>query len=266
MVSIPEAATAHEFADVAVFSGGRIAASDAERVAREVRHVLAYRGISGGARVRLSTVHFAQERLLVQVNLRVRDTPTRMQAVTASMDDLSSALMRLDRQIVRAWTAWRPRPWPDRSHGPLSAPRAAVITRRKAVTPMRGTPVEAVAVMDAMDYDVHLFTDAESGEDAVVYRAGPSGLRLERQRRMYPPGWSWSSPTVSAPPVALIVNSRPTPALSEGVAVGRLREQALRFLFFTDPISGRGELLYPRWDGNLGLITPTDANDQDGES
>jgi hypothetical protein len=32
----------------------------------------------------------------------------------------------------------------------------------------------------AMDYDVHLFTDAATGEDAVVYRAGPSGLRLAR--------------------------------------------------------------------------------------
>lgn len=34
--------------------------------------------------------------------------------------------------------------------------------------------------LNAMDYDVHLFTDAATGEDAVVYRAGPSGLRLAR--------------------------------------------------------------------------------------
>jgi hypothetical protein len=31
--------------------------------------------------------------------------------------------------------------------------------------------------MDAMDYDVHLFTDADSGEDAVVFRAQDSGHR-----------------------------------------------------------------------------------------
>jgi Sigma 54 modulation/S30EA ribosomal protein C terminus len=74
----------------------------------------------------------------------------------------------------------------------LAAPSDGVITRRKPVVLLRGDPLEAVAVMDAMDYDVHLFTDAETGEDAVVYRAGPAGLRLARQRRMYPPGWSWS--------------------------------------------------------------------------
>ncbi len=37
--------------------------------------------------------------------------------------------------------------------------------------------------MDAMDYDVHIFTDTTTGEEAVVYRAGPAGLRLARQHR-----------------------------------------------------------------------------------
>jgi hypothetical protein len=116
-----------------------------------------------------------------------------------------------------------------------------------------------------MDYDVHLFTDAETGEDAVVYRAGPSGLRLARQRRMLPPGWSWSPPTAS-PPVPLIVNSRPTPTLWKAAAVGRVCEYGLRFLFFTDPASGRGQLLYPRYDGDLALITPIGDASQDGAS
>jgi hypothetical protein len=125
--------------------------------------------------------------------------------------------------------------------------------------------LQAVAVMDAMDYDVHLFTDAETREEAVVYRAGPSGLRLARQHRMYPPGWSWLS-TAAVPPVPLIVNSRPTPTLSEAAAVGRLCEHGLRFLFFTDPATGRGQLVYPRYDGNLGLVTPIGDADQDGGS
>ncbi len=194
--------------------------------------------------------------MLVQVNLRVRATPTRVQAVTGGCDDLSSALERLDRQIVRVWAPWRPRPWPDRTRRMLTAPADAVITRRKPVRPLHGSPVKAVAAMDAMDYDVHLFTDAETGEEAVVYRAGPSGLRLARQHRMHPPGWSWSPPTGSVPPVPLVVNSRPTPTLSEDAAAARLREHGLRFLFFTDPTAGRGQLLYPRYDGNLGLVSP----------
>lgn len=247
---------AQEFPNVVVFSGGQVGACEVERVARAVGHVLDHRGITGGARVRLSTANGANRPTLVQVNLQVRDIPARVQALVAGIEDLGSALARLDRQIVWVRARWRPRPWPDRTRRALAAPAEAVITRRKPVVLGRATPLEAVAVMDAMDYDVHLFTDAETGEDAVVYRAGPSGLRLARQRRMYPPGWSWSPPA-GVPPVPLIVNSRPTPTLTETAALDRVCQHNLRFLFFTDPATGRGQLLYARHDGNLGLITPT---------
>lgn len=264
MVYVSESSTAPQFPDVAVFSGGRVAACEEERVACAVGRVLEHRGITGGARVRLSPANCPDGPMLVQVNLRVSDTPVRVQAVTAGMDDLPPALVRLDRQIVRVWAPWRPRPWPDQGHRRvLTAPADAVITRRKAYVLQRLTPLQAVAVMDAMDYDVHLFTDTESGEDAVVYRAGPSGLRLARQHRMYPPGWSWSPPA-SVPPVPLIVPCHPTPTLTEADALARLCEHGLEFLFFTDPATDRGQLLYPRYDGNLGLITPVGDRKEDG--
>ena len=57
--------------------------------------------------------------------------------------------------------------------------------------------------MSAMDYAVHLFADAETGEDAVVYRSGPTGVRLSRQHSMRPP----TGP--DAP--KLTVDPRPTP-------------------------------------------------------
>ncbi|KAA8958764.1 sigma 54 modulation/S30EA ribosomal C-terminal domain-containing protein [Mycobacterium sp.] len=262
-VVFAEPTTVREFPDVIVFSGGRLAASHAERAARAVGRVLEHQGITGGARVRLAPANCARGPMLVQVNLRVRATPTRVQAVTRGRDDLSSALARLDRQIVRVRAAWRPRPWPDRTRLMLTAPADAVITRRKPVRLLRGSPAQAVVEMDAMDYDVHLFTDAETGEDAVVYRAGPSGLRLARQRRMCPPGWSCLPPTGCVQPVSLVVNSRPTPMFAEDAAVMRLRAHGLRFLFFTNPATGRGQLLYPRYDGNLGLVTPVDDPSRD---
>jgi hypothetical protein len=198
--------------------------------------------------------------MVVQVNLRVCDTPARVMAVTGGTGDLAPALARLDRQIDSMRLPWRPRPWPDSTRGMLTVGADAVVARRKSVVLERLTPLQAAEVMDAMDYDAHLFTDVETGEDAVVYRAGPSGLRLARQRQVFPPGWSWSS-QLSAPPVPLVVNSRPTPALTETTAVRRMGEHRLRLLFFTDPASGRGHLLYPRYDGNLGLITPVDGGD-----
>jgi hypothetical protein len=66
---------------------------------------------------------------------------------------------------------------------------------------------------------------------------------------------------LSVPPVPLVVNSRPTPALTEAAAVRRIGEHRAQLLFFTDPTSGRGQLLYPRYGGNLGLITPVDGGD-----
>jgi hypothetical protein len=260
-VYAPEQCSVREFPDVLVLSGGRVSASQAERVARAVGYVLARRDISGGARVRLKTGNCGDGPMLVQVNLQVRDIPARVHAVTAGIDDLLPALSRLDRQIVRVGAQWRPRPWPDVTRRMLTVPAEAVVTRRKSVVLQRATPLQAAAVMDAMDYDVHLFTDAETGEDAVVYRAGPSGLRLARQRHVFPPGWSWSPD--SGPPVPLIVNSRPTPTLSEDTAVHRARAHGLRMLFFTDPASDRGRLLYPRHDGDLGLITPIGEDQRD---
>ncbi len=264
MVSASQSLMAPEFPDVTVFASG-VSVCNAERAARAVGGVLQRRGIAGGVRLRLTTLSGSRRPLVVQVNLRVRDTPARVQTLVAGIDDVAPALARLDRQIVRVRGPWRPRPWPDPTRRALTAPSEAVITRRKSVVLRRGTPLDAVAVMDAMDYDVSLFADVETGEDAVVYRAGPSGLRLARQRHMYPPGWSWSS-SVVPPPVPLIVNSVPTPELSEAAAVDRVCEQGLRFLFFTDPATGRGQLLYVRHDSSLGLITPINDSTRAGAS
>jgi hypothetical protein len=38
--------------------------------------------------------------------------------------------------------------------------------------------------------------------------------------------------------------------------VHRLCDDAVPFVFFTDKATGRGRLLYCRYDANLGLITP----------
>lgn len=244
-----------EFPYVTVLSGPRVSASQGEYVARSVGRVLAHHEITGGARVRLKTGACGRGPMVMQVNLRVGELPARVLAVTSGVDDLTPALLRLDRQVVRMYEQWRPRPWPDPTRRLMTIAGEAVVVRRKSVVLQRTTPLEAVAVMDAMDYDAHLFTDVETGEDAVVYRAGPSGLRLARQRHVYPPGWAWSS-SASGPAVPLIVNSRQTACLTEDAAVHRAREHRLHLLFFTDPATGRGNLLYPRYDGNLGLITP----------
>ena len=243
--------------NVTVSSAGPISGSAADRLVAEVSAVLDHRSVTGGARVRLAPVGCAGG-ALVQINVRAGETPTRAQTVTTGWDDLSAAVNRLDRQILGACRRWCPRPWPDRTRRILSASVEAVVCRRKTCALQRLTPLQALATMDAMDYDVHLFTDSETGEDAVVYRAGPWGLRLARLRCMRLPEGLLSA---SSGPVSLVVNPRAVPALTEGDAVHRVCQAQLRFLFFSDPASGRGRLLYPRYDGNLGLITPLGEDD-----
>jgi hypothetical protein len=247
-VNALKASSARQFPDVT--------GAQAEHVAQEVGELLASYEITGGVRVRLKTGTCGRGPMVVQVNLSVGELPARVAAVTAGIDDLVPALERLDSQISRMLAPWRPRTWPDPARRILTVAPGADIARRKSVALQRTTPLQAVAVMDGMDYDSHLFTDAETGEDAVVYRAGPSGLRLARQRHVFPPGWAWSA-GASGPQVPLIVNSRATPTLSESDAVRRASDHSLPLLFYTDRATGRGHLLYPRHDGNLGLLVPT---------
>jgi hypothetical protein len=261
-VAAPESPSIGEFPDVIVVSGGGLTAPEADRLRGAIGGHLNLRGITGGARVRATRGNCARGPMVVQVNFRMGDTPVRVQAVTQDRDDVLSATARLDRQIRRLSAPWRPRPWPDRTRRALTGAGDGVVTRRKDYALLRGTPAHAVAVMDAMDYDVHLFTDSETGEDAVVYRAGPSGLRLARQRRMCPP--SSSLTTASSARVPLIVNPHPTPRLTEAAAIDRMRDHGPAFLFFTDADTGRGRLLYRRYDDNLGLITPIGDGNRDG--
>jgi len=209
------------------------------------RHLLG----DDGARVRLAGARCADGPALIQVNLRVCGAPARIQVAGRGVaHTIEAGAARLDRQITRLTTAWQPWPWPDPQRPALGIPSAGAIVRTKDVRLLVSAPCQAVAAMNAMDYDCHLFTDAETGEDALVYRAGCTGVRVARQRGMRPP---------SAGGVLLTVNSRKVPVLDAVEAVAWLVDGWLPFMFFTDRGTGRGNVLYRRYDGNLTLVRPT---------
>jgi hypothetical protein len=81
-------------------------------------------------------------------------------------------------------------------------------------------------VLDAVDYDAHLFTDQETGEDAVVYRDDPTGTRLVRQRTVRPPQ------VQTLPP--LPTDTRRAPTFTAVEARLRLSHDGLPHIFFTD--------------------------------
>jgi hypothetical protein len=200
-------------------------------------------------RVRLSSVARCGGPGLVQVNLRVCGAPARVQVSGPSVAQaITAAAHRLDRQIHRLTSRWEPWPWPDPQRRPLGVAGGERIAREKRVRLHTRTVCQATATMNAMDYDFHLFVDGGTGEDAIVYRSGPTGVRLCRQRSMHPPrvpaGW----------PVT--INPRKVPAIGSAEAARRLCAGWLPFLFFTDPATGRGNVLYRRYDATLGLVTP----------
>jgi ribosome-associated translation inhibitor RaiA len=112
------------------------------------------------------------------------------------------------------------------------------------------SPDEAAFEMDSMDYDFHLFTDSGTGMDSVIYRAGPTGLRMAH---------TTSFPEQGPSAVPLTISQVSAPVLSTGQAAERLEALGLPFVFFVDPTAGRANVLYHRYDGHYGLITPADS-------
>ncbi|MTE17285.1 sigma 54 modulation/S30EA ribosomal C-terminal domain-containing protein [Nocardia aurantiaca] len=250
MLRASEAWTSATFPDVVVFAGGRVPMLEGERFAGAVGRQLQRLHVTGGARIRITGPNCDVGPFLVQVNLRLDETSARIQTLTHGRGDALPVVVRLDHHITALRTRWQPRPWPDPARLPLDARASGKVARRKSVPLMTVSPLRAATVMDAMDYDVHIFTDVDTGEDAIVYRAGPSGMCLARQRSVHPPR---SDANGSGP---FSVNARPAPALTEARAVQQVCERGLPFLFYTDPDTGRGNLLYRRYDADLGLITP----------
>ncbi|MFD8755388.1 sigma 54 modulation/S30EA ribosomal C-terminal domain-containing protein [Kitasatospora sp. NPDC059577] len=218
-------------------------------------------------RVRLAAVAGG---VLAQVNAEVDGRRIRVQEVAAELGESLDRAADALRGRIRAVTgAWAPRPWPgahriaspagalvDASAVPPVVPSAADrgvgggggdprIVRRKEPALVWCSPEAAARTMDAMDYHIHLFTDPATETDAVVYRVGPTGYRLARTVAAGPPGRR-TAPITLSPYGA--------PRLSEARAVDRLVDAELPFLFFADPVSGRGRVLYRRFDGRLGLI------------
>jgi ribosome-associated translation inhibitor RaiA len=185
------------------------------------------------------------------------------ETMRAAVERMAARLqVRLDRS-ARDWAARRgtlpvpePGEWRHQSipaHRPAYFPRppeARAVIRRPGYASHPLTPEEAVAEIDLLDYDFHLFTERSTGQDTLLYRVGDR-YRLAQAR---------PKPDRLGPlPAAVTLSEHPAPTLTLAEAISRLDLTGGPFVFFVSPGTGHASVLYHRYDGHYGLI------DTDGE-
>lgn len=199
--------------------------------------------------------------VLAQANVTLSRRSLRAQVTGRTAHEAVDLLRdRLQEQAIRhsrRWDAnrgarptnesheWRHQSQP--SEHPAYFPRPVEereVIRHKSFAPHRIGADEAAWEMDQFDYDFHLFTDLDTDRDAVIFRDGPTGYRMQRLADGPEP----------AEPVTL--SSEPAPRLTFDEARERLELADLDFVFFADAASKRGNVVYHRYDGHYGVITP----------
>jgi hypothetical protein len=203
---------------------------------------------------------------IAQVNIDLNGRLIRAQAAGETMREATGhACDRLRIRIQRAarnWAAirggqpaagpgeWRhqSRPAPRLPYYPRP-PEERTVLRHKSYALAHETPDEAIADAELLNYDFHLFTEKSTGEDSVIYRTG-DGYRLAlahpRTHRLGP-----ADPSIT-------VSQTPAPRLPVAEAITRLEAIGQPFLFFVNTGTSRGNLIYHRYDGHYGLISPAD--------
>lgn len=122
------------------------------------------------------------------------------------------------------------------------------VVRHKTYLSDELTPDEAVFDMEQLDFDFYLFRELASGEDALLERGAPGSYRLTRLRL---------APVDLGPTaVSLEVIEHPAPTLAVDEAIERLTAGSEPYVFFADTATGRGHVIYHRYDGHYGLIAP----------
>lgn len=205
---------------------------------------------------------------VAQVNVNLNGRLLRAQAVRETcreaVDEVHDRLRERLRRAATDWQAIRgARPLPERrewrhASAPAERPRyfplpaeERQIVRHKSFGLRRMTVDEAAFDMELLGYQFHLFTEDGTGSDSVLYLVNDDPRyrlsQVDPQPDRVLPGMDWVSVSLQHPPMLRVEE-----------AVQRLDLSGWPFVFFQDAATKRGCVLYHRYDGHYGLITPTD--------
>lgn len=135
------------------------------------------------------------------------------------------------------------------SHRPAHFPRPPEereLVVRKSYALADETIEEAATDLELLDHDWMLFTELQTGQDAVLVRSdGTYRLLLAGA----------DEPDIALLPFPVVVDRQaPTLVLSE--ATQMLELGGAPFVFFVDADNGRGAVVYLRYDGHVGMVVP----------
>lgn len=249
-------------AEVQVTVRGDVSEAMRDYAARKVREVYRYttEPVRSAHVVLTQTADPARERsAVVEAGLEYDATSVRAQAGASEMDAAVELVAdRLQRAVLRhhnrdltrhRWLAepeaheWRHGATPAAHLPHFRRPvETREVVRRKAfdLTPM--TIDEAAFDMEQMDYEFYLFVDTGSGRDALVHRRAEGGYAVRGDV---------STTETTAGPVVL---EGPAPVMDEAEAREHLDLAGEPYVFYLDRDTGRGRVLYVRYDGHYGLI------------
>lgn len=197
----------------------------------------------------------------VEMSLLLDGRPVRAHASATTMREaIDAAIPRLRRRIERADE--RPRALALRHrdeawhHGDPPAGRTRAfprpeeertIVRRKTFAMGPESIEDAICDLEALDHDFFLFVNETTGEENVVARED-GGYRVHQ-----------ATPTPDElDRIGIPIGVGPPPAhMDTRTATQVLDASDAPFVFFIDVQSGRGNIVYRRYDGHYGLITPS---------
>lgn len=185
----------------------------------------------------------------VDVNGRLVRAQVAAESARAAVDLLDDRLRHRLARVVRHQdnrrrTAGQRPHWYDRPVGERE------VVRRKSFALSRLTCDAAAEELDALDHDFLVFTELGSGQDSVLYRSGATGLRLAQV--------SPRTERLARGATVVALDPQRAPVLDTGQAVERLELSGAPFVFYVDRDRHRGSVLYRRFDGHYGVITPVD--------
>lgn len=133
------------------------------------------------------------------------------------------------------------------------------LVRHKSFAPSEMTFEEAAWDMALLDYDFFLFVELSTGLDTLIERTADGDLVVAESSRapsdavdsLLPEGWHRHDGN--------------TPTLTTNAAIEMLNQTDAQRVFYDNADTGRANVVYRRYDGHYGVITPPDSVSEEAD-